>query len=293
MTLRGNSRLRLGGTYQLASRDPEALVDFCRQEGFSAVYDPGVEDRIQLEEIKAAFAEHDIVIAETGAYAINILEPDLAAREANIAAICRRLERAEEVGSICCVAHGGSVGAGRWGAQSPENFGRASFDATVEIVQRIVDAVKPTRTVFCLETESRLLPDSPEVYLELITAVDRPAFQAHLDPINITSSPRRFYFNGEFLRDCFAKLGPHVVSCHAKDLVMTRDTQVHFEETFAGNGGIDFQTYISELARTPYDAPLMIEHSPGRQQAWARDYIFEQAALVGVPIRNAELRGAP
>jgi hypothetical protein len=32
---------------------------------------------------------------------------------------------------------------------------------------------------------------------------------------------------------------------------------------------------------------MMIEHVRGRQQVWARDYICEQAAAVGVPIRIA------
>jgi sugar phosphate isomerase/epimerase len=291
MAVRVDNKLRLGGIYQVASRDPEALVKFCRKEGFSAAYDPGVEDRVQLEEIKAAFAQNDIVIAETGAYSINILEPDQSTRERNIAEICRRLERAEAVGSLCCVAHGGSVASGRWGAHNPANFSQESIDTTVKVIQRIVDTVRPEITRLCLETESRCLPDSPDVYVELIKAVDRPQFQAHLDPINITSNPRRFYFSGDFIRDCFEKLGPYILSCHAKDIEMvSRSAQVHFHETFAGNGGIDFRTYIAELVKTRNDAPMMIEHFPGRQQVWARDFISEQAAAVGVTIRNAELR---
>jgi len=290
MALRVDNKLRLGGVYQMASRDPESLVRYCRTMGFAAAYDPGVEDRGQIEEIKAAFAENDIVTAETGAYGINILEPDLAIRERNIAEICRRLERAEMIGALCCVAHGGSVSSGRWGAHNPANFSEESFDTTVKIVQRIVDTVKPANAKLCLETESRLLPDSPEVYLDLIKAVDRPLFQAHLDPVNITSNPRRYYFSGEFIRDCFAKLGPYIVSCHAKDVEMVRSAQVHFEETFAGNGDIDFKTYIGELVKIRNDAPMMIEHVRGRQQVWARDFIYEQAAAVGVPIRNAEYR---
>ena len=128
-----------------------------------------------------------------------------------------------------------------------------------------------------------------EIPEEIIQAVDRPAFGAHLDPVNITSSPRRFYFSGDFIRDCFCKLGPHIVSCHAKDVQMMRTGQVHFEETFAGNGGLDYQAYVSELVKIENDTPLMIEHCTPRQLVWARDYIVEQAAAIGVSMRHAEL----
>ena len=290
MALRTDDKLRLGGVYFGKSKDPKSLVEYHLKHGFAAAYDPGVEDRVQMEEIKAAFKENDIVIAETGAFSINILETDPALLEKNIAQICRRLERAEWVGSLCCVGHGGTVSSGVFGVHNPENFGQKSFDTIVRVVQRIVDSVKPEKTKFCLETESRYLPDSPEIYLELIKGVDRPGFAAHLDPINTTSDPRRFYFNGDFIRDCFAKLGPYIMSCHAKDTQMVRHAQVRFDETFAGDGGLDFKAYISELAKTPNDAPLLHEHFPERQQNWACDFIREQAAEVGVPIRHAELR---
>ena len=290
MALRTDNKLRLGGVYFGKSKDPKSLVDYHLKHGLAAAYDPGVEDRVQMEEIKAAFKENDIVIAETGAFAINILETDPALLEQNISRICRRLERAEWVGSLCCVGHGGTVSSGTFGVHTPENFGQRSRDTIVKVVQRIIDTVKPEKTTFCMETESRYLPDSPEIYVELIKAVDRPGFAAHLDPINITSNPRRFYFSGDFIRDCFAKMGPYIMSCHAKDTQMVRNAQVRFDETFAGNGGLDFKAYISELVKIENDAPLMHEHFPERQQNWALDFLYEQAAEVGVPIRNAEFR---
>ena len=157
-------------------------------------------------------------------------------------------------------------------------------------MQRIIDTVQPRHTKFVLETESRYLPDSADVYLEILKAVDRPAFAAHLDPVNITSSPRRFYRSGDFIRDCFAKLGPHLVSCHAKDTQMPRHAQVRFDETFAGNGSLDYQAYFTELARLDADVPLMIEHINARQLRWATDYLYEQAARAGVAVRHADRR---
>lgn len=288
---RTDDKLRVGGPSFGVPKDPQSLVDYCRANGFAAAYDPGVEDLTLLEEIKAAYKEADIVIAETPGYGLNYLSTDEAFRKQNIERLCQRLERAELVGALCCVAHGGTVGSGRGWTYTPENFSQASIDATIATMQHVIDTVQPENTRLVLETESRLLPDGPDVYLEIIQGVDRPGFGVHLDPVNITLSPRRFYFSGDFIRDCFAKLGPHVLSCHAKDTQMVRGSQVHFNETFAGNGGLDYQAYITELVRIPHDAPLMVEHCSARQLCWARDHLFDQAAQAGVPVRHAELRG--
>jgi sugar phosphate isomerase/epimerase len=286
---RTDDKLRLGGVC-FAPKDPQSLVDYHLKNGFSAAFDPDVEDRVQMKEVVAAFREADIVIAETTAFGINMADPNDELREKNIARICRRLERAERVGALCCVAHGGTPNTPRMWQHNPGNFGQATIDRTVEAIQRILDAVQPESTTFVLETESRILPDSPDLYLEMIRAVDRPGFAVHLDPVNITSSPRRLYYSGDFVRDCFEKLGPYVVSCHAKDIKMVRGAQVHFEETFAGDGDLDYETYLSELVKLDRDVPLMIEHSPERQQGWARDYIYEQATALGIPVRHAEFR---
>jgi sugar phosphate isomerase/epimerase len=288
--IRTDNKLRVGGQCFATDRSPEGLVAYHLRHGFSAAYDPGVEDPVLLEEIKAAYREAGIVIAETGAYALNVLDTNPVLREQNIDKTCRRLERAERVGSLCCVGHGGTVSTGGWFAHNPENFSQASFDATVVAVRRILDTVKPEHTTYVLETESRLLPDSPEIYLELIKAVDRPRFGVHLDPFNIISSPRRFYFSDEFIRTCFRLLGPYVVSCHSKDIKMVKDSQTHFHETFTGDGEIDYRAYIAEVVKLEQDVPMMIEHFPERQQDWGYGYIVEQAAAVGVTVRNAELR---
>ena len=288
--LRTDSKLRVGGQCFANSKTPRALVDYHLSHGFSAAYDPGVEDPVLLEEIKAAYQEAGIVISETGAYCINILDTNPELREKNIQETCRRLERAERVGSLCCVGHGGTVSTGGWFAHNPANFSQESFDTTVSIIQRIVDTVQPEKTVYVLETESRLLPDSPEIYRELVEAVDRPGFGVHLDPFNITSNPRRFYFSGDFIRRCFQELSKYLVSCHSKDIKMVKDSQVHFQETFTGDGGVDYQAYIAEIVKLEQDVPMMIEHFRERQQDWGYGYICEQAAAIGVTVRNAELR---
>ena len=45
----------------------------------------------------------------------------------------------------------------------------------------LIDAVRPKRAKFAFEMMQYSLPDSIDLYLDLIRAIDRPAFAAHLD----------------------------------------------------------------------------------------------------------------
>lgn len=291
-------KLRVGGPWYGQAKDPQSLVDYHLRLGFSAAFDPAnrfggspfIQDPVLLDEIVAAYAEADIMIAETEMYSINILEPDEAKHEQNVQAMCKRMERAEKIGARMVVGGGGNIPLSRGSRGNPENFSQAAIEKMVRTIQRVVDTVKPVKTKYGLETEAHHLPDNPDVYLEIIKAVDRPAFGAHLDPTNIITSPRRFYFNGDFLRDCFAKLGPYIISCHAKDVQVGRGARVMLGETFVGNGHLDYDVFLSEIMKLEADVPLMIEHLNARQLPWARDYVYEKAKGLGITIKHSEFR---
>ena len=274
--------MRLGGPVFSTSDDPQALVNAHREHGFSAAYMMRIDDPGRRAEVCAALAEANIILAELGAYGINILEMDPAQRQRNIDEICQRLAYSDENGVCCCVMHGGSYETGGWGKPNPENFSQRAFDETAQAVQTIVDKVQPTHTKLVMETEKWVFPDDPDVYLRLIEAIDRPGFGVHLDPINIISNPKLFYANGAFVRECFAKLGPHIVSCHSKDVTTADKYPYHIGETYSGNGVLDYGVYLTELAQLDEDIPLMIEHLSAEQLPAARDFVLRKAEEVGV-----------
>ncbi len=117
----------------------------------------------------------------------------------------------------------------------------------------------------------------------MIKAVDRKAFAVHLDPCNLINSPTRFYRNTDLLNECFDKLGPWIVSCHAKDVAWEVEMQVHFREVVLGTGQLDYTTYLRRLAALPHDAPLMIEHMQNEQEYdQSRQYLFDVGRKAGI-----------
>ena len=283
--------MRLGGPifHKFSSFDEE--ISLHKKFGFGAAYCRYIDDEKMREEYRKAFSDADIVLAEFGAYGINILDTDRIVRQGNIDEICRRLEYAESVKARCCVIHGGTVETGAWGNANPLNLSEQSFAETVITVQEIIDKVKPEHSKLVMETESYLLPDTPESYARLIEAIDRPSFGVHLDPVNIIASPRKFYFNGQFIKQCFAVLGEHIVSCHAKDLNMPpKHATVQINETFIGNGVLDYTVYLNEIQKLNPTPTLMIEHLNASQLIKGLKFIYGKAQEIGLVFEGSNCK---
>jgi sugar phosphate isomerase/epimerase len=276
--------LRLGGPAFAKTDDPEELALAHRRLGYRAALCPRVPltDPARIKAHAAAFAKHDVVIAEVGRW-VNLLDADPAKRRQNLLVVTEGLALAEEIGALCCVDIAGSFNTTSWFGPHPDNLAPKFFDAAVENARQIIDAVKPKRAKFCYEMMGWSLPDSPDTYVQMIKAVDRPAFGVHLDPCNAINSPARFYRNTDLLNECFDKLGRWIVSCHAKDLKWDVEMNVHFREVGPGQGSLDYGTYLRRLAQLPQEAPLILEHLPNAEEyAKAREHLIATARQNGL-----------
>jgi sugar phosphate isomerase/epimerase len=68
------------------------------------------------------------------------------------------------------------------------------------------------------------------------------------------------YHNSAVIEECFRKLSPWIVSCHAKDLQWKKYSQVCLLEVIPGHGVMDYRAYLKGVSSLPVDAPLMLEH---------------------------------
>jgi sugar phosphate isomerase/epimerase len=275
--------MRFGGPVFGDTSTPEAWIAALHAAGYTAASCP-IDNTANAETIRAyaqAAAEADIVIAEVGAWS-NPLSADEAERTAALSHCKKQLALADAIGARCCVNIAGSCGA-QWDGPHPNNLTDATFDLIVERVQGIIDAVRPDRACYALETMPWMYPDSPDSYLRLLQAVDRPQTAVHLDPVNMISSPQRFFGNGDFLRECFAKLGPQIKTCHGKDIALGGRLTVHLDEVRPGLGELDYHTFLTELDKLPADTPLLLEHLPSEEEyALAARHVRAVAAELGV-----------
>ncbi|WP_123043335.1 sugar phosphate isomerase/epimerase family protein [Cohnella candidum] len=277
--------MRLGGQVYPERQDPESWVDAVRKAGFRAAVCPvnHEADGALIRAYRDAAAANDIFIAEVGAWS-NPISADPEVRRQAMEYCAKQLALAEEIGAGCCVNIAGSRGE-QWDGPHPDNFSDETFDLIVETVRGIIDQVNPSRTFFTLETMPWTYPDSADTYLALLRAIDRPAFAVHLDPVNMISSPRTYYRNGEMIRDFIAKLGPYIKNCHAKDIKLAGKLTVHLDEVLPGTGALDYRTFLTELGKLGPDTPLIIEHLATEQDyAAAAAFIRGTASELGISL---------
>ncbi len=270
--------MRFGGQIFKKWDSPEQWALAAREAGYSAVYFP-VDHRADTAVIDGyvrAAKDADLVICEIGVWN-NLLDRDEAKRAANFERSVRQLELADYVRANCCVNIAGSY-SDQWDGPHPENLTKRAFDEIVSITQHIIDTAKPQRTYYTLEPMPWMYPDTADSYLELIRAVDRPAFAAHVDIVNILSSPQLCYRSGEVINEWFDKLGPMIRSCHAKDIRLGGKLTVHLDECRPGTGLVDYGTYIRRTDMLENkNVCLMLEHMTEEE-----DYIEATRYIKGV-----------
>lgn len=277
--------MRLGGPVYGAGASPDEWVAAVARQGYRAAYCPvGPQaDDATVRAYEQAAQAADIVIAEVGAWS-NPLSADPSEREAALEKCRAGLALADRIGARCCVNIAGSRGA-KWDGPHKDNLTQDTFDLIVETVRGIIDAVKPSRTFYTLETMPWMYPDSPESYHRLLKAIDRPQFAVHLDPVNLICSPQRFYSSGDLIRECFRLFGPQIKSCHAKDITLDENLTTHLDEARPGLGSLDYTAFLQELNRLDPDTPLMLEHLPSESDYtaaadWLRNVAAPAAGVV-------------
>ena len=252
--------MRLGAPILSDTSDPHAWVEAHRRLGYSAAYCPNLTSTGQAAAFAEAAHRADLMVAEVGAWS-NPLSPDPAERSRALSLCQERLALADEVGARCCVNIAGSRGP-KWDGPDPADLSADTFEMIIETTRAIIDAVKPGRSFYTLETMPWMYPDSVESYEQLLKAIDRPAFGVHFDPVNLINSPERFFHNAHYTREFVRRLGSRIRSVHIKDIRLDQRLTVHLDEAIPGQGGLDIQVLLRELEQVNPDLPLMCEHLP-------------------------------
>ena len=198
-------------------------------------------------------------ISEVGIWR-NTLAADPTERAKWIEYSIGQLQMAEEIGATCCVNVVGTPYGPRWDGGYRGNFSTELWADAIKMIRQIIDAVKPRHTKFCIESMPWMIPSSPDECLRLLEDVDRAEFATHLDVVNMITSPQRFFFNDEFLYECFSKLKGTIVSCHLKDIKLKEEYTFQLEESACGDGSLDLELYASLASSENPVMPMIIEH---------------------------------
>jgi sugar phosphate isomerase/epimerase len=259
----------------------EQWIKAHRAAGYRAAFWPNPPEAEIDEYVKAA-GKAKIVIAEVGAWS-NPMSPDETLRKKALAHCQEQLAVADRVGARCCVNIAGSIGE-NWAGPSPQDLTPAAFEKIVETTRLIIDAVKPTRSYYTLETMPWMYPDSVESYRKLIAAIDRARFAVHFDAVNLVNCPARYFRSDLLIKEAIEALGPLIRSCHAKDILLQQNLTTHLDEVVPGTGNLAYPVLLQELAKLDPDTPLMLEHLEKEDYPKAAQFLRETASLEGIQL---------
>lgn len=252
--------MKLGISSPLAHTTPEEWALQQKRAGCECVVFPLCckDNEKKIEAYERAAKRNGLQIAEVGIWR-NALAADEKEREAAMDYSIGQLKLADRLHARCCVNVAGSAGP-VWDGAYKENFSKDMWDRTVRMVQEILDEAKPVHTYFTLESMPWMIPGSPEEYLRLLEAVNRERFAVHLDIINMTSTPERYFFPERFLEHTFSLLGTHIRSCHMKDVLLLPEYTFQLRECACGEGTFPLEYYAELADQADLEMPMIIEH---------------------------------
>ena len=251
----------LGISSSLEHKSPEEWAAKHRALGLGTVVFPvdylAGDDAVMA--YKRAADAAGLAIAEVGVWR-NTLAADLQERAHWIDYAIGQLRMADRIGARCCVNVVGTPYGPRWDGGYRGNFSTELWSMAVDMIRQIIDAAQPEHTKFSIESMPWMIPSGPDEYLRLMDDVDRPQFGAHLDVVNMITSPDRYFFNDRFFDECFRKLKGRICSCHLKDIRLKEEYTFQLEECACGEGSLDLQRYIALASAEDERMPMIIEH---------------------------------
>ncbi len=280
--------MRLGGSIMRPYHSPEEWLKEVKELTYSAIVFP-VDSTAPLsvqEEYAQCIRENDLVIGEVGVWK-NLMAKDENQRRMAIDYAKAQLHLAERVGANCCVNIVGSLSDHCWDGYHPGNYAKETYEDIIRTTREIIDDVKPKKTSYSLEPMPWMVPDSPEMYLQLIKDLDRGSmFSAHLDFANMVNGVERYHDSENFIRKCFSLLGPHIRSIHLKDVQLSDELPTCIREVMVGQGALPLHVALEEAEKLGPDIPVFTEHFERHEQyVESTAYVRSLGKKYNIPIK--------
>lgn len=232
-----------------------------------AKFDMAAPDWSYAQRARDAFGQAGVNIAGLDGY-VNLMQPDLARRRADIRALARLLEGARRFGTPIVATETGSFHGGR-DHPEPEDPVRG-WKEFLSAVKELLPAADAGDSILAIEPSYSQCFGNVRDTRRLLDAVPSPRLKILWDAAHLVS---REYLGDtrsalERMRDAF---GGHVVLAHANDVYAGpggKPTSMR-----AGRGVLDYDTYLKLLAGIRPGIALCLEHVTEPEVAAAVEYV--------------------
>lgn len=251
--------MRLGIAKALTHNTVKEWAEKHSALGLSAVVFPVNcnAEKLKIIDYKQAADDYGLTIAEVGAWR-NLLDKNPEKAKENLDFSMRTMEMADKIGAKCVVNISGSLSDEYWDGGARENYAQETFENVVSIIKKIISV--SNKCPFTLEPMPWMIPYDADNYLAILQAVNDSRFAVHMDAVNMICTPKKYFFQKEYLDEIFDKLGKDIVSAHLKDLKLSNRLTFQLAECEPLMGGFETAYYLKGLEKLNADMPVIIEH---------------------------------
>jgi sugar phosphate isomerase/epimerase len=213
--------------------------------------------------IAAAFRAAGVrVAAVSGTF--NVLDPERARLHANLERFAHLCEACGWLETRVVTACSGTRNPDSMWRHHPANQQPDAWEELLERTGRLVAAAEGAGVVVAYEPETANVLDTTEKAQRLLELIGSPALGITFDPANFFY-PQDLPRMREVLEEGFRRLGPRIALAHAKDVVPPPDGASHCRYAPAGQGRLDYATYLRLLQESGYDNGLIMHSLSERE----------------------------
>ncbi len=202
------------------------------------------------------------VAAVSGTF--NVLDPDHERRNANMERFARLCNACDWLGTRVVTTCTGTRNTESMWRHHPDNQRPEAWAELVDRTGEMARAAERAGVVMAFEPETANVVDTPAKAQLLLEQIGSPALGVTFDPANFFY-PHELPHMREVLEDGFRRLGRHIALAHAKDVVAPPEGESHCRYAPAGEGLLDYGTYLRLLQDSGYHNGLIM-HSLSEAQ---------------------------
>lgn len=266
-----------------------ALAARVRALGFSGIFsrfranDPHTTTREQCRRARAVLEDAGLAMYQCTGYWQCLIHPDEARRREAVRTLRAALRVASWLGARGIDTGPGSLSPrGPW-FPHPDNWTAGARQRLVQSLRECAPVAEECGVLLSLEGHQLVTLDSAETMRAVLDEVDSPLVKCDFDPVNwITLGT--VYATGPAIERMVALLGPHIVSAHAKDVIIEDRLVVHLDSVAAGEGLLDYPTFLRLMEGLNPDYPIIVEGASVAQLPAVRAFLERQARALGIAV---------
>jgi sugar phosphate isomerase/epimerase len=288
-------RFGMSGCFLPADMD-EMTPEICRRVrtlGFTGIFtrfarnDPHTTTAAQARRLRALLADEGVRLFQATGYWQNLVNPDQGRRAEAVRTLQAALALAGQIGARGIDTGPGSMSPdGPW-FPHPANWTPVCRQQLVKSLKECAAAAADAGVYLSLEGHQLVTLESAQVTKEILDEVGSPWVRSDYDSANWITRETVYDTTTALNRD-FDALGPHIVSCHAKDVWIENRLTLHLQDGCPGRGTVDFQTLFRRMEALDPDYPVIVEGAATEELPAVKELFHGTAQELGIRVLEVD-----